>query len=88
MHHGAVVVIDDALDKANEVAMQLRAAGINTEVDITNRKIDKKIKTATKKNIEQVIFVGANDSDTFSLKNLSTEEEQKLSVSDIIARFA
>lgn len=83
-----VVVIDDALDTANSVATQLRNAGINTEVDITTRKIDKKIKTATKKNIEHVLFVGAHDTDTFSLKNLSTEDEQKLSIADIIARFA
>lgn len=83
-----VVVIDEALDKANEIATNLRKAGINTEVDITSRKIDKKIKTATKKNIEYVLFVGSNDTDTFSLKNLLSEEEAKLSVSDIIARFA
>jgi len=83
-----IVVIDDAFDTANKVASQLRAAGINTEVDITTRKIDKKIKTATKKNIESVLFVGPNDVDTFSLKNLTNEEEQKLSVADIIARFA
>jgi histidyl-tRNA synthetase len=83
-----VVVIDDALDKANDVATKLRAAGVNTEVDITNRKIDKKIKTATKKNIDYVLFVGVNDTDTFSLKNLSTEQEQKLSVDDIAQLFA
>ncbi|HEY8886322.1 MAG TPA: histidine--tRNA ligase [Candidatus Microsaccharimonas sp.] len=83
-----VVVIDDVLDTANTVAAELRAAGINTEVDITTRKIDKKIKTAFKKNIEYVLFVGANDTDVFSLKNLISEVEEKLSVDDIIARFA
>ncbi|MDB5160299.1 MAG: hisS [Candidatus Saccharibacteria bacterium] len=83
-----IVVIDDALDKANDIATTLRAAGVNTEVDITNRKIDKKIKTATKKNIDYVLFVGANDTDTFSFKNLSTEQEQKLSVDDIARLFA
>jgi len=83
-----IVVIDDAFDTANKVASELREAGINTELDITTRKIDKKIKTASKKNIEYVLFVGANDVDTFSLKNLLSEDEQKLSVADIIARFA
>lgn len=83
-----VVVIDDALDAANQVAATLRNAGINTEVDITTRKIDKKIKTAIKKHIRHVLFVGANDSDTFSLKDLTTEQEEKLSISDISARFA
>lgn len=83
-----IVVIDDAVDTANAVASELRAAGINTEVDITTRKIDKKIKSATKKNIEHVLFVGSKDTDSFSLKNLLREDEQKLSVADIIARFA
>jgi len=83
-----IIVIDDAFDTANKVASELREAGINTELDITTRKIDKKIKTASKKNIEYVLFVGANDVDTFSLKNLLSEDEQKLSVADIIARFA
>ena len=83
-----IVVIDEALDKANKVAQQLRTAGINTEVDITTRKIDKKIKTASKKNIEYVLFIGENDVDTFSLKSLVSDDEQKLSTADIIARFA
>ena len=83
-----VVVIDDALDAANAVAAKLRAGGINTEVDITDRKIDKKIKTALKKNIEHLLFVGSTDDETYSLKNAATEEEQKLSIDEIIARFA
>jgi len=83
-----VVVIDDALDAANAVAAKLRAGGINTEVDITERKIDKKIKTALKKNIEHLLFVGSTDDGTYSLKNTATEEEQKLSIDEIIARFA
>ena len=83
-----VVVIDDALDAANAVAAKLRAGGINTEVDITERKIDKKIKTALKKNIEYLLFVGSTDDGTYSLKNAATEEEQKLSIDEIIARFA
>ena len=83
-----VVVIDDALDAANAVAAKLRAGGVNTEVDITERKIDKKIKTALKKNIEHLLFVGSTDNGTYSLKNTATEEEQKLSIDEIIARFA
>jgi histidyl-tRNA synthetase len=83
-----IVVIDDALDTANKLAARLRSAGINTEVDMTARKIDKKIKAAAKKYIEYVLFVGPQDTDTFSLKNLSTEQEQKLSADDLIVRFA
>jgi histidyl-tRNA synthetase len=83
-----IVVIDDALDSARAIATMLRTAGVNTEVDITSRKIDKKIKTATKKHIRHALFVGANDADTFMLKDLTTGQEEKLSVADIVARFA
>ncbi|RWZ78821.1 MAG: histidine--tRNA ligase [Candidatus Microsaccharimonas sossegonensis] len=83
-----IAVIGNALTKANEVATKLRSAGINTEVDMTSRKIDKKLKTATKKCIEYVLFVGEHDTDSFSLKNLVSQEEVKLSIKDIIARFA
>jgi histidyl-tRNA synthetase len=83
-----VVVIDDALDTANSIAQQLRAAGINAEVDITARKLDKQIKTVLKKNIPYALFVGEADQETFSLKNLATEQEEKLALADIIARFA
>lgn len=84
-----VVVIDGAFDAANAVARQLRAVGINTEVDITNRKIDKQIKTALKKNISSLVFVGQKDAEsgTYSLKNIVTEQEQTLSIDDIIAAF-
>jgi len=82
-----VVVIDGAFDIANTVARQLREAAINAEVDITTRKIDKQIKTAAKKNIERVIFVGKNDTidGVFSLKNIITESEEKLTIDQIIA---
>ena len=84
-----IVVIDGAFDAANALARQLRSAGINTEVDITTRKVDKQIKTALKKNISSLIFVGQKDAEngTYSLKNVSNEEEQMLSVEDIIAKL-
>jgi histidyl-tRNA synthetase len=84
-----VVVIDGALDEANEVADKLRTSGLNIEVDITTRKIDKQIKTATKKNIPFAIFVGRNDTTTgvYSFKNLKSEQEDKLSIDDIISRL-
>ena len=83
-----IVVIDDAFDQADDVARQLRASGLNTEVDFSNRKIDKKIKTALKKNISHILFVGKNDDGNYSLKNVTNEQEQKLSIEAIIAQFA
>lgn len=81
-----VIVINDALDHALEVAAELRKGGLNIEVDITQRKIDKQIKTAIKKNIPYLLFVGTEDaaSGEYSLKNLEKETEEKLSVTQIV----
>ena len=80
-----VVVVGEAFSQAGIVANQLRAAGLNIEVDITNRKIDKQIKAAVKKNIPWLIFVGAQDAESnqYSLKNVANETEEKLSVEQI-----
>lgn len=84
-----IVVIDGAFDAANGVAEQLRASGLNIEVDITTRKVEKQIKTVLKKNIPYALFVGANDTDlgVYSLKNIETEQEEKLSIADIATRL-
>ena len=83
-----IAVIDNALDSAQQLAQTLRAGGVNVEVDITDRKLDKQIKTAVKKNIPHVLFVGPSDTTKFSLKELSTEQDESLSVKDIITRLA
>lgn len=84
-----VVVIGDALNDARRIAYQLRQAGINVEVDITDRKLDKQIKTAVKKNIPYLLFIGEKDIATgeFSLKNVEEETEDKLSPEQIIEKF-
>lgn len=81
-----LVVIGDELEGAQRIAAQLRQAGVNAELDITSRKLDKQMKTAFKKNIPHVLFIGAQDlaSGEFSLKNIQAETEQKLSVDQII----
>lgn len=80
-----IVVVGEAFSQAGVVANQLRAAGLNIEVDITNRKIDKQIKAAVKKNIPWLIFVGAQDAESnqYSLKNVANETEEKLSIEQI-----
>jgi histidyl-tRNA synthetase len=84
-----IVVIGDALNDARRIAYQLRQAGINVEVDITDRKLDKQIKTAVKKNIPYLLFIGEKDIATgeFSLKNVEDETEDTLSPEQIIEKF-
>ena len=80
-----VAVIGDALDGAQSIALQLRNSGLKVEVDITGRKLDKQIKTAVKKKISHVLFVGAEEvaAGEYTLKHLIDETEKKLSVSQI-----
>lgn len=84
-----IVVVNGALNDARRLAYQLRQAGLNVEVDITDRKLDKQIKTAVKKNIAHLLFVGPQDVEKgeYSLKNVEDGTEETLSPEQIIEKF-
>lgn len=84
-----VVVIGDALNDALKLASELRQGGLNIEVDITGRKLDKQIKAAVKKNIPYLLFVGSKDAEAsqYSLKNIENETEERLSPQQIIEKL-
>lgn len=84
-----IVVIGEAYDDATALAAELRGQGLNIEVDTTGRKLDKQIKTAVKKTIPYLLFVGAHDAETgeYSLKNVEAETEEKLTPSQIIEKL-
>lgn len=81
-----VVVIGEANKAAARVASQLREEGLNVELDITNRKIDKQLKTAIKKKIPYLLFVGEEEAknEIYPLKDVATSEEKKLSIERIV----
>lgn len=85
-----IVVIGDCVNEAQNVAHSLRDKGLNVEVDITGRKLDKQIKAAVKKSIPYLIFVGQDDitEGEFSLKNVETETEEKLTIDQIAEKLA
>ncbi len=82
-----VVLGDDTMPGAQKLARKWRAEGLNVEVDITGRKIDKQIKTAVKKQISNIVFIGENElaSKSYTLKNLSSSKEEKLSFERIVS---
>lgn len=84
-----VVINDEVLNDAQGIARQLRSGGVNIEVDITGRKLDKQMRAAIKKNIKNLLFVGAKDIEAgeYSLKNLESESEEALTVDQIIEKF-
>lgn len=81
-----MVVLGDALKGAQKLAGRLRAEGVNTEVDITGRKLDKQIKTAVKKGVPFLLFVGQKelDEEMYTLKDLAKEKEHKLAFARLV----
>jgi histidyl-tRNA synthetase len=82
-----VVVLGDVARNAAKLARDLRNEGVNTELDIiTDRKLDKQIKTAIKKNIPYILFIGADEvkNEIYTLKDTTSTEEQKLSFARIV----
>lgn len=80
------VVIGDVLKEAQEVVRQLRSSGVNVAVDLTDRKADKQIKAALKMGVPYLLFVGEEEirNQKFILRNVETQKEDVLPVSEIV----
>ncbi len=82
-----VVVLGEALKGAQKLARRLRGEGVNVELDITGRKIDKQIKTAVKKGIPFLLIVGQQelDEEIYTLKDVAKEKEEKLPFARLVS---
>lgn len=82
-----VVVLEGGIEAAQSLAGQLRAEGVKTELDITGRKTDKQIKTAVKKDIPFMIFVGPEEAEKeiYPFKVTASTEEKQLSFERIVS---
>ena len=82
-----VIVLGDARRSAIKLADALREEDVNTEVDITGRKLDKQIKTAIKKEIPFMVFVGDEEvkREVYPFKDVAKAEEQTLSFERIVS---
>ncbi len=84
-----IVVLGDVLSGAQDLASQLRQEGVNVEVDISGRKLDRQIKTAVKKNIPYMIFVGEEELQTkrYNFKDTASAEEETLGFERMVSRI-
>jgi len=84
-----VCVVGASQKGANYLAKALRESGLNIEVDISDRKLDKQIKTADKKKIPYVIIVGEEEiaKSEYVIKNLETGAELRASIDDLILKL-
>lgn len=81
-----IPIDNESLASADELARKLRANGVNAELDITGRKVDKQFKTAFKKQIPFAIFVGPEEvsSGVYTVKNLTESTEQRADVDRVV----
>ncbi len=82
-----VVIGQEALSGAKKLADNLRQEGVAVECDTTLRKADKQIKTAVKKHIQYLLFVGEDElqEQQYTLKDTLTQQESSLSFERIVS---
>ena len=73
-----VASIGDTALQALQLATELRKDGASVEVDVSGRKFDKLLKTADKKNVTEIVFVGESEvsSGEYRAKNLASGVER------------
>jgi len=85
-----IATLGDVSREASKLAGDLRELGLNVELDISDRKIDKQIKTADKKKIQFVLFIGDQEvaSGIYKIKDITNASEFSLSIAGIVKLFA
>lgn len=75
--------------EVSKLAQDLRDNGINVELEITNRKLDKQIKTALKKEIPYILFIGEEEveSDIYALKDIANNTDYKFGFDEIVKKI-
>jgi histidyl-tRNA synthetase len=82
-----VLIGDNIYERAQHSLMELRKMGVNIAVDTTGRKPDKQIKTAVKKGLHYVIFIGEAElaSEQFKVRNLADGTEETHGLQRIVS---
>ncbi len=75
------------VEPANKLARDLRLQGLNVAVDLTDRKIAAKVKTADREQIPWVVVIGQQelDTDSYKVKHLKESKEYEVKSSEIEA---
>ena len=84
----SILPMDTTLNiNAQKIAQQFRLKDIATTVDVSTKKVGKKISAASDAFIDYVLVLGSDelDSGTYTVKNLATGEEESGTVEELIA---
>src|SRR4029078_4240975 len=74
------------LEPARQLAQTLREGGLNVAIDLSGKKVGDQLKIAHKQNIPFVLVIGENEvkSGEYPLKNMSSGEENKVKIEEIV----
>ncbi len=74
---------------ALDLAEKIRSMGVNTAVDLSDKKLGDQLKTANKHKIPFVICIGEDEVKTgeYTLKNMDSREEKKVRLEEITANL-
>ena len=80
-------IVSDVDGYAEEVAAQLRAAGIRVETDARNEKINYKVREHSLAKVPQLLVVGKREAEegTVAVRTLGAEHQKVMSLADAIA---
>jgi histidyl-tRNA synthetase len=81
----AVLIVGDHYEALIELISDLRSEGIHVAVDATDRKLDKKIKSADKSGYKKVLIIGDNELriKRVVLRDLETGQETSVSFANV-----
>ncbi|MEK7626014.1 MAG: histidine--tRNA ligase [Patescibacteria group bacterium] len=81
-----LIVVGDIADKVQDLAQKLRAKGLNVAVDLSGKKEDKQVKSAYKKNVANIVFVGDKElaEDSYKVRDLTTKNEEYKTFDEIV----
>lgn len=83
-----VMPMENSLNlEAEKIAQEFRASGVRTSVDMSDKKIGKKLSVASDIEAKYVLVVGENEvaSETYTLKDLVTKKEETGTLTELVA---
>lgn len=84
-----ILAFDETFDEGLKIINRLRNNGIKADNIGENKSFKAKMKEADRRNIPFILVVGQDELDTniYTLKNMKTSEQEKLSLDEIIAKL-
>ncbi|MDB5677471.1 threonine--tRNA ligase, partial [Sphingomonas bacterium] len=82
-------IVSDADEYAEQVAAELRKAGLRVDTDLRNEKINYKVREHSLAKVPNLLVVGKREADegTVALRQLGSERQQILSLADVTAQL-